>query len=174
MNDPQRMISEERQVTYYVGLVLIVLGFLLFFSFFFTGLSMMGNSIEGGPSNFHQRFSEHRKQIERDASRTQSAGLRAVFGMLMMIAGGVLTHVGARGLAGSGVVLDPQQAREDLGPYTRMAGGMLKDALDETGIKLEGKSSSSPPETIIKVRCRKCDALNEDNAKFCDQCGAEI
>ena len=41
-----------------------------------------------------------------------------------------------RGLAGSGVVLDPEKAREDVEPWSRMAGGVVKDALDESGIQV--------------------------------------
>lgn len=32
--------------------------------------------------------------------------------------------------AGSGVILDPEKAKEELEPFSRMAGGMVKDALD--------------------------------------------
>jgi len=38
------------------------------------------------------------------------------------------------GAAGSGIVLDPERAREDVEPWARMAGGVVKDALDEAGI----------------------------------------
>ncbi len=54
-----------------------------------------------------------------------------------------------RALAGSGVVLDPKKAREDLEPYSRMAGGMVKDALDEADISLGGKR-----EKVIMIKCR--------------------
>ncbi|MEM6692170.1 MAG: zinc ribbon domain-containing protein, partial [Planctomycetota bacterium] len=77
--------------------------------------------------------------------------------------------VGARGLAGSGVLLDPEQAREDLEPYSRMAGGMVKDAMTEADIDLSGK-----PERIIMIRCTSCDALCQESANFCQQCGAKL
>ena len=53
-------------------------------------------------------------------------------------------NLGRRGLAGSGAILDPGRARTDLEPWSRMAGGMAKDALDEAGVSL-GKSSTSLP-----------------------------
>ncbi len=62
------------------------------------------------------------------------AMLFAVPGMAMFMSGSVLMVVGRAGLAGSGVVLDPERAREDLEPWARMAGGMMKDGLDEAGI----------------------------------------
>ena len=62
------------------------------------------------------------------------AMLFAVPGMAMFMSGSVLMVVGRAGLAGSGVVLDPERAREDLEPWARMAGGMMKDGMDEAGI----------------------------------------
>ena len=54
--------------------------------------------------------------------------------MFLMIAGGVLATVGAAGAAGSGLKLDPEQARKDLEPWARLGGGLTKDSLDEMGI----------------------------------------
>lgn len=47
-----------------------------------------------------------------------------------------MAGIGRRGLAGSGLKLDPEEARRDLEPWSRMAGGVVQDALDETGLKL--------------------------------------
>ena len=74
--------------------------------------------------------------------------------------------IGGRGLAGSGVVLDPSQARQDLEPYSRMAGGMLGDALDEADVNL-----GAEPEQVVMVRCPACRTLNEEGSKFCQECG---
>jgi hypothetical protein len=83
--------------------------------------------------------------------------------------------IGARGAAGAGVILDPDQAREDLEPYSRMAGGMVKDVLEEADVDL-GRRHRDPEEEVeaIKVRCRKCRALNDEDARFCDQCGGPL
>ena len=51
---------------------------------------------------------------------------RAIAGMGLLIVGGIVRGIGARGLAGSGVVLDPDKAHEELEPYSRMAGGMVR------------------------------------------------
>ena len=64
----------------------------------------------------------------------RSMGLRASLGMFLMIAGGVLTTIGAAGAAGSGLNLDPERAKEDLEPWARMGGGLTKASLDEMGI----------------------------------------
>jgi len=95
---------------------------------------------------------------------------RAFGGMVMIIAGMIVMSIGARGAAGSGLVLDPKKAREDLEPFTRMAGGMVKDALDEADINL-GKATS---EKIIMIKCRKCEKLNEEDSKFCQECGQPL
>lgn len=142
-----RQISEERKGIYYVGMALAGLGLLLFLSTFVTFIAHFGDF-----SNF-------------DAN-VRSDGFRAVFGMIFMIVGGILSGIGSRGLAGSGVVLDPEQAKEDLEPYSRMAGGMFKDAMDEAQVSLGGK-----PERIIMVKCRACGKLNNEDAKFCQECG---
>lgn len=104
----------------------------------------------------------------------QSFLLRGLLGMGLMIAGGALQRAGKQGLAGSGVVLDPEQARRDVEPWSRMTGGMADDALSEVDLAkhLGGGANSGP--AVVKVRCRNCQALNDEAARFCDQCGQEI
>ena len=146
-----KKISEDRKAVYYVGLGLVILGVLLFASVFFSAATHFGD------------FSD-------SVARGRSMATRAFGGMALMIVGGILTAVGARGLAGSGVVLDPEKAREDLEPYSRMAGGMAKDALDEAGIAIGGKA----PQQVIMVKCQACGKLNQEDAKFCQECGKQI
>ncbi len=95
-------------------------------------------------------------------SVAKSMMVRAFGGMGLIIVGGIFLGIGSRGLAGSGVLLDTEQAREDLEPYSRMAGGMVKDVLDEAGVELGG-----PREKIVVIKCRSCGKLNEDDSKFC-------
>jgi RNA polymerase subunit RPABC4/transcription elongation factor Spt4 len=85
-----------------------------------------------------------------------------------------LRSVGAKGWAGSGVVLDPETARKDVEPWSRMGGGVLQDALSEVQVvkKIEDRLDSPKPQ--VKVRCRKCQTLNDEPAKFCNQCGSAI
>jgi zinc-ribbon domain len=146
-----KQVSEERQAAYYIGLVLMILGVLMFASTFFTFMMHFGD---------FQNFDANAK----------SDGFRAFGGMALLILGGIVRGIGSRGLAGSGVVLDPEKAREDLEPYTRMAGGMAKDALDEAGISL-GKTE---PERVIMVKCQACGKLNQEDAKFCQECGKKM
>ena len=89
--------------------------------------------------------------------------------MALLIVGGIVRGIGARGLAGSGVILDPEKAREELEPYSRMAGGMAKDLLEEANINIGGE-----PTKVIMVKCRSCAELNQESAKFCQECGVKL
>jgi len=118
----QRQIAPERKAIYYLGMAVGVIGFLFFISTFFTAAANFGDF-----SNF--------------AERSRSTFSRAVIGMILMIVAGLMTRLGRAGLAGSGLKLDPEEARRDLEPWARMGGGIAKDALDEAGINLGGRTS---------------------------------
>jgi hypothetical protein len=138
-------ISAERKFAFYSGTALMVIGGLLFASFFVTLFVSIG-------------------QPAIDAA---SPAARAGTGMLLLAAGAWIRTLGARGLAGSGLVLRPDQARDDLEPYSRMAGGMIKDALEEAELGV-------PRAQAVMVRCTACDKLNQEDAKFCQECGARL
>ncbi len=139
----KKQISESRKALYYTGMGLSILGVLIFLSTFFTFMSSTIN-----PESFM---------------------LRPVIGIVLIWIGSFLMRLGARGVAGSGVVLDPEKAREDLSPWSSMAGGVLQDALDETEI---GRPSAGG--TVVKVRCPNCKELNDEDARFCKSCGDRI
>jgi hypothetical protein len=152
MAEPQRQITPDRKALYYAGMALAVVGVLLFVSVFFTGIANFGN-------------------FDDFQGRARSEGFRAIGGMALIVIGGILMNVGARGLAGSGVVLDPERGRRDVEPWSRMAGGVLDDALSEVDAVKKFGDPAPPP---VKVRCPKCRALNDEAAKFCNQCGAPL
>ncbi len=146
-----RQISRGRKTTYYLGVVLMIIGGLMFASVFVTLAMLAGR--DSDPETIIGSFL-----------------LRAFGGMALLAAGGAIRAVGARGLAGSGVVLDPERARQELEPYARMAGGMVKDALDEAQIK----TGTGGPERLVMVRCPSCGKLNEEDSKFCQECGKKF
>ena len=156
---PRRQISDERKAAYYIGAAMQVLGLILFGSTFAS-------------------FACHFGDFGLGPGFGKSLAVRTFGGMGLIIAGVFVRQIGARGLAGSGVILDPEQARRDVEPWSRMAGGVINDTLSEVepvqkiADKLSGESESS--NQVIKVRCRSCDALNDEDARYCDQCGAEI
>ena len=144
----KRKISAERKGLYYVGMAVLITGFILFFSVFFIGMSEDPFSGDSGMGSMKNGF----------------------IGFVLIGLGGFIMNIGARGAAGSGLILDPEKAREDLNPYTSAAGGMINDALKEVDI-LNPKSDGKD---LIKVRCQSCKELNDEDAKFCKNCGKEI
>ena len=161
MSQPRRNVSPQRKATYYVGMIISGIGLMLFLSFFFTVAAGFAN-----PANL--------------AAGVGSAFARAVFGFVMIAAGQIITRIGSRGLAGSGMLLDPEKERDDLEPWNRMTGGMADDTLSEVGVvkaveqALTREAEEPPQREVVKVRCRSCQSLNDEDAKFCDQCGAAL
>lgn len=141
-------IPEERVFLYYLGNVLMVIGLLMFIAIFFTGAST--------PRNFGSPPPEF---------------IRSMCGMGVIVLGGVLSGIGRAGMAGSGIILDPKRQREELKPWSKMAGGMMNDALEEVDVV---KSVSASGREVIKVRCPNCRTLNDEDAKFCDECGKPL
>lgn len=142
-------VSSGRKVLYYFGMVITGVGFLLFISTFLKGFMMVGSFNTGGV------FLE--------------GIVAAPIGIVLIAVGQFMMHIGKAGLAGSGVILDPQKAREDLEPFSRQGGGMLHDALEE----VESLPVSETKE-VIKVRCPQCKALNEEDSVFCKKCGQRL
>ena len=137
-------ISKNRKTLYYVGNGLTAIGFILFLSVFFVAFlnpfAMFGSS---------------------------NPMANGFIGFILIIIGQFVSNIGARGAAGSGLILDPNQAREDLKPYSTQVGGMINDVLDEVDIKPESKE-------VVKVRCQSCKTLNDEDAKYCKKCGATL
>lgn len=174
-------ISEDRMLAYYGGMALSAIGLLVVISSFLSVFSSRRTPVEiwASPGAGQSFVESHRDMlgIPREAVSQRPPDpsqviVPAVVGMVLMGIGGSLMSVGSQGLAGSGLILDPERAREDLKPWSHMAGGMLDDALSQSeraSQTLDGKSKE-----IIKVRCPTCRALNDEAAKFCGECGAKL
>ena len=150
---PRRTLSPERKGLYAVGLGLQGIGAMGFL------VCLLGFAFGGMRSA--QSFGREGSPVQWWAG--------ALLCMVALVIGGMLRGIAARGVAGSGLVLDPERARTDLEPWARTGGGLLKDAVDEAGL---GRAIAAEPE--VKVRCRECRTLNDDEAKFCDNCGAPL
>ena len=146
-NPSSNNISSERKTLFYLGRALMGVGFILFFSVFVTFAFADPFMLMG--------------------SNPMAPG---IIGFIMIFAGTLISNVGAHGKAGSGMVLDPEQAREDLRPFSRQAGGMLNDALEAADLK----EHLSTGKEVIKVRCRSCGELNDEDASYCKKCGAKM
>jgi hypothetical protein len=57
--------------------------------------------------------------------------------------------------------------------YGRMAGGMLKDDLSEADLTGRPTAPDAPP-PFVKLRCRACESLNDEDAQFRKKCGAKL
>ena len=152
---PIRDVSPERKAGYSLGLFISIAGGILFGIGFLTMILNFGNF-----NNFE--------------SRAKGVGVCCFLGIVMLAAGGMIRNVSARGLAGSGMVLDPQKAREDLEPFSREIGGVVNDALSEVDLASKLGTGGSAPTQIIKIKCPQCAALNDEDAKFCKGCGGKM
>ena len=146
-----REVSSNRKTLFYLGSFLIVVGLLTFVSSFFVVAGAMRGSGFPGPGDLMTR---------------------SLAGIALIVVGQTVRRVGARGAAGSGMILDPEQARRDLEPFSRQAGGMLGDALDEADLDLGRSRGPAAPQ--IMIRCRECETLNEEGSKFCQECGVPL
>lgn len=166
MMSERKPISPGRKQLYLAGQVIGGIGFLLFLSNFVIMPLSMGSDFSSSPPSM------------------TGVAMRGVGGMLCIIIGSVMASIAMRGMAGSGLILDPDRAREDLKPWNQMAGGMANDTLQEVGLAKKAENfldavtnreaTTTPPVEAIKIRCRACRALNDEQAKFCDQCGAAL
>ncbi len=162
-------ISDNRKFLYTLGGGLMVIGFLLFLCPFVFGIMSMRN----GPG--FNMASE---------SRSAANAFGAAFvGFILLFIGGFIRGTAAKGLAGSGVILDPDQAREDLKPWNKAAGGMTSDILQEIPVvqKFENAidrantpTTSQPTKEVIKIRCQACKTLNDEDATFCKNCAVKL
>ena len=145
-------ITNTRKVTYYIGIVIMVVGFILFISVFFSVASFMNDPFGG---------------------RNSPPFKNSILGMVLIIIGSLIMNIGARGAAGSGLLLDPDKAREDLKPFNEAKGGMINDVISNIDI-IDNITKAHEEKEIIKIRCRNCTSLNDEDAKFCKSCGKEI
>ena len=147
-------ISNKRKATYYIGMAMNVLGFILFISVFIIGISMMND-----PLDFNM-------------DKTPPF-MNAVIGIILIISGSIVMNIGAKGAAGSGLILDPDKAREDLKPFNEAGGKMINDVISNIDV-VDKLVKPKEEKEIIKIKCRSCGCLNEEDAKFCKSCGKEI
>ena len=145
----EKKISPQRRGLYYGGMALTALGFVMFIAVFISMAASFGNfdPMQGNPAG---------------------SFVWAAAGVVLIVIGGLMKRVGARGLAGSGVMLDPEKARDDLAPYTQALGGMARDAAEAF------RGEGGQPAQAVKVRCAHCRALNDEDARFCSQCGQAL
>ena len=94
-------------------------------------------------------------------------------GFIMFASGAVMLSVGRKGLAGSGIILSPEGERKDLEPWNRSKGRQMQDMLEETQLD-EMLQNSNTQKIVVKVRCSECNHLNDEEDKYCGECGTKM
>jgi len=150
---PRRQISPGRKAIVYLGRMLMAIGGLMCLSTF----CLVPFEMARGPRSF-------------SGGGPPLPVLLFFPGLVLLFIGGMVSAIGMQGAAGSGLVVDPEQARKDLEPLNRLQGGMLKDTLDEAGLDLGGLGGKKT-ERVVMIKCRGCGRLNEEDSKFCQECG---
>ena len=201
-NAPRAQISEGRQLLYYLGMGLTAVGLLMFLSVFVSAASGPPKPrpvvwvSPGMEKSYHQFCGVLGTPCDAEVrvgspgapstpssnpqSHSQSLAGRAIFGFALMLVGGVMMNLGRAGLRGSGVILDPEGARQDLKPWNQAAGGMLDDTLGSSEFatraveRIGDAQSNDRTREVVRVRCPHCRTLNDEDAKFCDNCGAAL
>lgn len=135
------------------GGLLMIIGLCLFFSVFFTGMSVEAPS---SPTLVPRGFSG--SMSGRITMGPPPEFVRGVVGMLLTAVGGFLIKVAT----GIGLV-------GNAGPISSWFG---RNVLSN----LQGQSQPGvhQTKTVTKIRCRNCQALNDETAKYCSQCGSEV
>lgn len=146
MAGSRKSISPDRQALYYVGMAIFAFGLVSFLSVFLT----FGR---GGMSSFMGR---------------------GFGGMVFMMVGQFLMRIGSRGWAGSGLVLDPDRARRELGHWEQLGGHTIPGQRSASESLRDLEVPLDPPDPEIKLRCRNCQMLNEEYANFCSHCGTAL
>ncbi|MCL2104346.1 MAG: SHOCT domain-containing protein [Kiritimatiellaeota bacterium] len=139
-----RNVSEKRKNLYAFGIGLTVLGAVMIVVGF-AGFVLSGIFGDGRGRGF----------------RPDIIAFFLTFGggMGVSVLAHVIREIAARGVAGSGLVLDPEKARKDLEPWSRMGGGMIRDVLDESGIAPKPTNSQQLP---LDEKLRRLNSLKDD------------
>jgi hypothetical protein len=143
-------VGGGRKAAFYVGGLMMVAGFLLAFASFLPAFSLFGaaGDFAGGALGAAGRgrppepaaVTGFMGQVQ---SRVYTTLLMAAGGAALIVAGAFVRRAGSHGLAGSGLVLDPQRARDEVKPWSEMHGGVLRDTLDAADVDL-GRRGAAP------------------------------
>ena len=120
-------ISKERKVTYYIGLGMIVLGFILFISTFFEAAGFGGRLMRSNP------FMEDPFTGGSFVSDVDSSFSRAIIGMIFIIAIAIVASIAPKVQQ----VRDScwiRKGKEDLKPFNEAKGGMINDVISNIDV----------------------------------------
>ncbi|RRC95595.1 zinc ribbon domain-containing protein [Schaalia canis] len=152
-------VQPWRKVVYYLGGAMVILGVVLFASVFFTFSTVFFRGPNLGAAN------DLLGGIGFGSFPLSFAGI------FLVGLGRILQSVGRQGLAGSGIILSPQQEVDDAEPWNRAEGAQKQDQLEETPLMRDALTRMGTSQEIIKVRCRNCGELDSEDARYCSTCG---
>ncbi|MBK9735286.1 MAG: zinc ribbon domain-containing protein [Saprospiraceae bacterium] len=170
MNQSPNYYPKSRQTLYYIGLTFIFCGVL----FGLAGVKEI-NDANKANSEFFQKntpiFPPYNMLDHQNTPPEDHSVTFFIIGFIFIAGGFALTALGRSGLAGSGLILDTAQEREDRRPQNYLIGEQINDVLEKVNIE---KLFPQASETIIKIRCTSCSHLNDENDKFCGGCGTSL
>ena len=177
-DQPNRETPPGRQALFFGGIALMVIGFLLFLSPFATMACAFSDAFSrhSAPGDFGPSFDN----VEEHGARIFRSFGAAIVGFALLVAGIIAMTLGRAGVSGSGANFDSTSAREDPDSWSRSGGGAFTDGPGEARQSPFAQPPpvappvQPPPLPIVKVRCRACEALNDENAHYCRQCGAKL
>lgn len=162
-------IGRGRKTAYYVGTLLMVVGFVIAFGSFVPAFSIFGStqdfvgrtmsSAGRGKQPDPSAVTGFMSQVT--GSVAYSFGL-ALGGTALIIVGAFIRRTGSHGLAGSGLVLDPQKAREDVKPWSQMQGGVLRDTIDAAGFGGAVRRPAGAGDLPFDEKLRRLHKLKEE------------
>lgn len=143
---------------WYVGMGIQVLGFLVFLSNFVIT-----------PMHWGQKLGFDQPEP------VPLAVMLALGGLVLIVAGRLVRRFGLGRPSVTSPAFGPARPRRDGDTPLRPGGGSISAALEEGGaIRRRLSVPPNAPTPIIRIRCRSCQALNDDANKFCGQCGQPL
>lgn len=160
-------ISEGRSIVYYLGILVGVVGVIVFFSCFLEPMQMTMGSVTD--------FSQPMGGLEDIFGGFLTRG---ILGIILIGAGSFLMHISRSKGAGSGVIPEGSRVRGDFELSSQTRGKMINDTLDQiedvNAITREVSRPDLNEISMIKVSCQQCHSLNDESAKFCIECGNSL
>lgn len=137
-----------------IGMVMVLLGLLLFLSVMYSGVSRFGDF-----RNFGERM--------------RGYGQRAVVGMGMFAFGSGLMVIGRGRRRGTPTASRYHEYGDNRG---RDYDPSIPDGQQRPNDPAyDGyEPSRPPPERVVKIRCRSCSSLNNEQWNYCNGCGAPL
>jgi hypothetical protein len=148
---------------------MIVAGFLLafgsvlpVFSLFGAAGDFVGGAVSGAARGKGPEARVVTGFVDAVQGRVFQTVAMALGGAGLIVVGALVRRAGSHGLAGSGLVLDPERAREDVRPWSRMQGGVLRDTLDGAGLTPPPASRPSGGALPFDEKLRRLHRLREE------------